>query len=63
MIKGFKAVEWMRKRREEIEEEDKKLDWKEKSSKTVELVRKDPLWKRFKDRRVKAGENLKPQRS
>jgi hypothetical protein len=48
----FDAVVWMRKRRTEIDAEDKGLSWEEKSRKTLDLLEKDSLWKRLKDRVV-----------
>jgi hypothetical protein len=53
MTKRFHAVAWMRKRRTEIDKEDKGLTWEEKSRKTADLLHDDPLWKRLK-RRVAA---------
>ncbi len=50
MKKTFDAVAWMRKRRIEIDEEDKGLSWEEKREKTRRLLKKDPLWLRLKDR-------------
>jgi len=55
MSRKFDAVGWMRKRREEIDREDEGLSWEERSRKTASILRKNPLWKRLKDRRVKAG--------
>ena len=48
--KTFDAVAWMRKRRMEIDEEDKGLSWEEKREKTRKLLEKDPLWLRLKGR-------------
>ncbi len=50
MPKPFDAVAFMRKRREEIDEEDAGLSWGERSRKTLKIVQKDPLWKRLKHR-------------
>jgi len=50
MTEGFNAVEWMRARREQIDSEDERLAWREKSSKTLELLENDPLWQRFESR-------------
>ena len=50
MKKTFDAVAWMRKRRIEIDEEDKELSWEEKREKTRRLLEKDPLWLRLKGR-------------
>ena len=53
MTKDFDAVAWMRKRRAEIDEEDRGLSWEEKARKTRHLLRNDPLWKRLKSRVVR----------
>jgi len=50
--KTFDAVAWMRKRRIEIDEEDKGLSWEEKREKTRRLLEKDPLWLRLKGRLI-----------
>jgi len=50
MSKGFDAVAFMRRRREEIDREDEGLSWEERARKTRELLSKDPLWLRLKDR-------------
>lgn len=47
MEKSFDAVEWMRKRREEIDAEDEGLTWAERREKTRAVVETDPLFKRF----------------
>jgi hypothetical protein len=47
MDKPFDAVQWMRTRRAQIDEEDGGLSWAERSRKTAELVRRDPLWRRI----------------
>jgi len=52
MKKTFDAVAWMRKRRIEIDEEDKELSWDEKREKTRRLIEQDPLWLRLKDRLI-----------
>ncbi len=52
MKKTFDAVAWMRKRRIEIDEEDKGLSWEEKREKTRRLLEKDPLWLRLKGRLI-----------
>lgn len=52
MKKTFDAVAWMRKRRIEIDEEDKGLSWEKKREKTQSVLEKDPLWLRLKDRLV-----------
>jgi hypothetical protein len=50
MSKGFDAVAFMRRRREEIDREDEGLSWEERVRKTRELLREDPLWLYLKDR-------------
>ncbi|MCX6844585.1 MAG: hypothetical protein NTX53_20160 [candidate division WOR-3 bacterium] len=50
MSKGFDAVAFMRRRREEIDREDEGLTWEERVRKTRELLRNDPLWLYLKDR-------------
>jgi hypothetical protein len=52
--KTFDAVAWMRKRRIEIDEEDKGLSWEEKREKTQRLLEKDPLWLRLKGRLIES---------
>ena len=47
---GFDAVAFMRSRREEIDREDEGLSWEERTRKTRELLRKDPLWLYLKGR-------------
>lgn len=53
MSSDFKAVAWMRKRREEIDREDEGLSWIEKSEKTSRNLCNDPLWKRLRNPAVK----------
>jgi hypothetical protein len=50
MSKSFDAVAFMRRRREEIDREDEGLFWEERARKTRELLSKDPLWLRLRDR-------------
>ena len=50
MTKDFDAVAFMRRRRTEIDEEDKGLTWEERRAKTRALLEDDPLWRRFRDR-------------
>jgi hypothetical protein len=50
MSRGFDAVAFMRRRREEIDREDEGLSWEERARKTRELLREDPLWLYLKDR-------------
>jgi hypothetical protein len=38
-------VAWTRKRRAEIDKEDKGLTWEERNRKTTDLLHDDPLWK------------------
>lgn len=61
MTKEFDAVAWMRKRRSEIDEEDRGLTWDEKTRKTEELLRDDPLWQKLKAR-ADAGA-VKPEKT
>jgi hypothetical protein len=53
--KVFDAVQWMRDRRITIDDEDKGLDWNQKSKKTHDLIKNDLLWQRFKRQAVSAG--------
>jgi len=50
MKKTFDAVEWMRRRRAEIDREDEGLTWEERSRKTVALLEGNPRWERLKKR-------------
>jgi hypothetical protein len=50
MNKPFDAVQWMRSRRAQIDKEDEGLSWAERSRKTVQLVRNDPLWLHIRSR-------------
>jgi hypothetical protein len=50
--KTFDAVDWMRKRRTEIDEEDQGLCWEEKRKKTQRILEGDPLWLKLKNRLV-----------
>jgi hypothetical protein len=50
MSRGFDAVAFMRRRREEIDCEDEGLSWDERTYKTQELLKNDPLWLYLKDR-------------
>jgi hypothetical protein len=52
MTKRFDAVAWMRRRREKIDEEDRRLSWEEKREKTRRLLATDPLWLRLRERAV-----------
>jgi hypothetical protein len=59
MSKRFDAVEFMRRRREEIDREDSGLSWEEKSRRTLERLQGDPLWERLKDRVVPTAAALR----
>jgi hypothetical protein len=50
MSKNFDAVAFMRRRREEIDREDEGLSAEERTRKTRELLKDDPLWLYLKDR-------------
>jgi hypothetical protein len=50
MKKTFDAVEWMRRRRAEIDKEDEGLTWEERSRKTIALLEGNPRWERLKKR-------------
>ena len=50
--KSFDAVAFMRKRREEIDDEDAGLSWAEKREKTRSMIEDDPLYQRLKHRMV-----------
>jgi len=50
MKKMFDAVEWMRRRRTEIDKEDEGLTWEERSRKTIALLEGNPHWERLKKR-------------
>jgi hypothetical protein len=43
MKKSFDCVAWMRKRRAEIDEEDRDLTWQEKRRRTHEIASRDPI--------------------
>lgn len=55
MSEPFHAVEFMRRRREEIDREDAGLTWEEKRLKTREALRGDPLWERVREGVLSAG--------
>lgn len=59
MPSDFKAVAWMRKRREEIDLEDEGLDWAQKSERTAKALSDDPLWKRLLNRKLPARASSK----
>jgi hypothetical protein len=50
MTENFKAVEWMRQVRAQIDAEDAGLGWTDKHRKTLEILEKDPLWQKLKGR-------------
>jgi hypothetical protein len=56
--KTFDAVAFMRKRREEIERDDAGLNWEQKTEKTLESLKGDPLWERVKERVAPTGTPL-----
>lgn len=43
MKKTFDAVSWMRRRRTQIDEEDRLLTWEQKRHRTHEQARQDPV--------------------
>ena len=51
----FHAVDFMRRRREQIDAEDAGLTWQERSARTIKALESDPLWQRLRDR-MPAGE-------
>jgi len=53
MNKQFDAVAFMRRRRAEIDEEDKGLTWEERSQKTLRLLENNPRWRRLRSRIVR----------
>ncbi len=62
MGKSFDAVAFMRKRREEIDEEDAALTWAERTAKTRALLEEDPLWQRLRERAVEADRRRIPEK-
>jgi hypothetical protein len=48
--KGFDAVAFMRRRREEIDREDEGLSWQERAQRTRELLKNDALWRYLEGR-------------
>ena len=52
MSEDFKAVEWMRQVRAKIDEEDAGIRWDDKHVKTIQVLERDPLWQKLKDRVV-----------
>jgi hypothetical protein len=55
MKKEFDAVDWMRTRRANIDEEDRSLSWEEKRERTRSFLTTDPLWRRLKSRAVEVA--------
>jgi hypothetical protein len=62
MDKTFDAVAWMRRRRAEIDAEDERLSWDEKSRKTLESLQDDPRWQRVKHPLVQTAPVSPPSR-
>lgn len=52
MQKSFDAVTWMCQRRAAIDKEDEGLTWEERSRKTLDVLKGDPLWEGLKSRVV-----------
>jgi len=52
MKKSFGAVAWMQQRRAAIDREDEGWTWEERSRKTLDVLKGDPLWERLKSRVV-----------
>jgi hypothetical protein len=50
MSEPFDAVAWMRRRRAEIDREDERLGWQERSLKTLNLLENDAVWQKIRDR-------------
>jgi hypothetical protein len=61
MTKNFDAVAWMRRRREEIDREDAGLTWQERSEKTRQLLKNDPLWQRLVGKRMPVSRKASPR--
>jgi hypothetical protein len=59
MSEGFHAVEWMRKKRAAVDEEDRGLTWPEKARRTGDLLEQDPLWQRLRGRVVQPAATSK----
>jgi len=49
---SIKAVEMMRKIRDQIAQEETKLSWQERQDKRGQELQQDPLWERFKHRLI-----------
>jgi len=52
----------MRQRRAAIDKEDEGLTWEEKSRKTLDVLKGDPLWERLRGRVVDAATPVARQR-
>jgi hypothetical protein len=52
----------MRQRRAAIDQEDSGLTWEEKSRKTLDLLKGDPLWERLKSRVAKPATPITDRR-
>ena len=59
MSSDFHAVEFMRRRRAEIEKEDEGLTWVQRSEKTLLVLADNPRWLRLR-RRVKPTPSAAP---
>jgi len=59
MKKSFDAVDWMRKRRIEIDRETEGLSWQDRRRKIRESLKGDPLWERLKGRTVATGKPVR----
>ena len=60
MSNEFHAVEFMRRRRAEIDAEDEGLTWEQRSEKTLRLLEKNPRWQRLKRRVVRSTRTPEP---
>jgi hypothetical protein len=60
MSSEFHAVEFMRRRRAEIDAEDEGLTWEQRSEKTLRLLEKNPRWQRLKRRVVRSTRTPEP---
>ena len=60
MSSDFHAVEFMRRRRAEIEKEDEGLSWEQRSEKTLRLLANNPRWLRLRGRVAKPTRSAAP---
>jgi hypothetical protein len=60
MNSDFHAVEFMRRRRAEIEKEDEGLTWEQRSEKTLRLLANNPRWLRLRRRLAKPNRSTAP---